>query len=184
VAASSILPTVYSSNYNAVARHPETTLFPLLCKLKMSFYAYSPVGGGFLVKDAAQLRAGKVEGRFGWDNIVGDLYRTLYCKESILAALDEWEEIARDAEITKAALAYRWITYNSMLKGEHGDAIIMGTSTAAQLLETLSAIEAGPLDEETAKRVDALWGKIEHEAPSDYYHDYLINLGNPTEKIH
>jgi aflatoxin B1 aldehyde reductase len=150
----------------------------------MSFYAYSPIGGGFLVKDAAQLRAGKVEGRFGWDNIIDDLWRTLYCKETMLAALEQWEEIARDTGITKAALAYRWVAHNSMLKGEYGDAIIMRTSTPAQLQEALTAIEGAPLDEETAKRVDALWTKIEHEAPSDYYHDYLINLGNPEEKIH
>jgi aflatoxin B1 aldehyde reductase len=113
----------------------------------------------------------------------GDLYRTLYCKESLLAALEEWSEIANEAGITKAALAYRWATHHSALRGENGDAIVMGASSAAQLEETLSAIEEGPLKEETAKKVDAVWAKIQHEAPRDYYHDYLINLGNPTDKV-
>jgi len=182
-AASSVLPTVYSVNYNAVARHPEATLFPLLRKLKISFYAYSPIGGGFLAKDPAQLRAGKVDGRYGWENIIGDLYRTLYCKESILAALDEWGKIANESGITKVALAYRWVAHNSILKGEHGDAIIFGTSTIAQLKETLSAIEEGPLDDQTAKKVDAIWVKIENEAPRDYYHDFLVNLGGLQKEI-
>lgn len=111
------------------------------------------------------------------------MFRALYCKGSILAALDEWEIISHEAGITKAALAYRWVAHNSMLKGTYGDAIIFGASTVPQLNETLTAIEAGPLDEETAKRVEALWVKIKHEAPGDYYHDFLINLGHPEEKI-
>ncbi len=138
---------MYSANYSAVARHPEATLFPLLRKLKISFYAYSPIGGGFLVKDAAQLRAGQIGGRYGFENTVGDMFRALYCKGSILAALDEWEIISHEAGITKAALAYRWVAHNSMLKGTYEDAIIFGASTVPQLNETLTAIEAGPLDE-------------------------------------
>ena len=38
-AAKSVLPTVYQGNYNAVARHVEQSLFPLLRKLKISFLA-------------------------------------------------------------------------------------------------------------------------------------------------
>jgi aflatoxin B1 aldehyde reductase len=141
--ASFVLPTVFSVNYNAVARYPESSLFPLLRKLKMSFYAYSPIGGGFFVKDVNQLRAGigNVDGRYRWDNIIGELHRTLYCKESILEALDEWGKIAQDASTRKAALAYPWVVHNSMLKSDHGDAIIFGASTIAQLKETLNVIE-------------------------------------------
>ena len=183
-AASSVLPTVYSSNYNAVARHPEAELFPLLRKLKMSFYAYSPIGGGFLAQEPAKLRAWKASGRYGWENLIGDLQRTLFYKESLLDALEQFQIIAREAGITQAALAFRWVTYHSKLQGDKGDAIIIGASSATQLQESLSAIEEGPLNEETAKRVDDLWAKIEHEAPGDYYHDYLSKLGNPTEAVH
>ena len=38
-AAKSVLPTVYQGNYNAVARHVEQSLFPLLRNLNISFYA-------------------------------------------------------------------------------------------------------------------------------------------------
>lgn len=64
------------------------------------------------------------------------------------------------------------------------DVVVLGVSTAAQLEETRSAIEDGPLSTEVAARVDALWAKFEHESPSDCYHDYLINLGNSEGKIH
>ncbi len=84
------------------------------------------------------------------------MYSALYGRESLYAALDEWDEIAKEAGITKAALAYRWIAWHSALKIENGDAVIVGASKAAQLEETLTAIEAGPLDEKSAKRIDEI----------------------------
>jgi aflatoxin B1 aldehyde reductase len=62
-----VLPTVFQGNYNAVSRHIETSLFPVLRKLGITFYAYSPIAGGFLVKDADQVRAKSASGRFGSD---------------------------------------------------------------------------------------------------------------------
>lgn len=41
-----ILPSVYQGHYNAVSRVAEETLFPVLRKHNMSFYAYSPAAGG------------------------------------------------------------------------------------------------------------------------------------------
>jgi aflatoxin B1 aldehyde reductase len=171
----SVLPSVFQGNYSAVSRHIETDLFPLLRKLKISFYAYSPIGGGFLVKTAAQIRAKDQPGRFGTNSRTGAMYTTMYGKESLFEALDEWEHIANDAGISKAALAYRWITYHSALKKEYGDGVIVGASKVAQLEETLNVIEDGPLDAKTADRVEAIWKKVEHEAPLDNYHSYMAN---------
>ncbi|KAH8601056.1 NADP-dependent oxidoreductase domain-containing protein [Bisporella sp. PMI_857] len=178
-ATNSVLPTVYQGNYNAVSRHIETGLFPLLRKLNISFYAYSPIAGGFLTKNAKDLKEDKVDsGRFGAaakESLHGKLYRELYFnKESLFTALDEWAKIAEDAKLSKAALAYRWIAYHSQLKKELGDAIIFGASKVSQLEETLAAIEAGPLGEDVAKRVDDIWELVEHEAPLDNYHNYGI----------
>jgi aflatoxin B1 aldehyde reductase len=104
------------------------------------------------------------------------MYSSMYMKESLLDALDEWELIAKDAGITKAAVAYRWITYHSALKKENGDAVILGATKISQLEETLENIEGGPLDEKTAGRVDDIWNKVEHEAPLDNYNSYVVNL--------
>lgn len=170
----SVLPTVFQGNYSAVSRHIETDLFPLLRKLKISFYAYSPIAGGFLVKNAASLRIKDDEGRFGPNSRAGEMYTSMYGKESLYQALGAWEGIARDAGISKAALAYRWIAYHSALKGSHGDAVIVGASKTEQLEETLTAVEAGPLDGEIAERVDAIWKTVEHEAPLDNYHSFAL----------
>ena len=40
-----VLPSVYQGGYNPIGRGAEATLFPLLRKLGMSFYAFSSVGG-------------------------------------------------------------------------------------------------------------------------------------------
>ena len=44
-----IVPSVYQGSYAAVARRAEDELFPLLRENNFSFYAYSPIAGGFLV---------------------------------------------------------------------------------------------------------------------------------------
>lgn len=120
-----VLPTVYQGNYNPVARHYDTTLFPLLRELNIAFYAYSPLAGGFLVKDAQTLNTGSGQGRWDPSSRVGKVYNDRYAKPSLLETLSEWEAIANEARVSKAALAYRWVMYNSELSAEHGDGIIV-----------------------------------------------------------
>ena len=120
-----VLPTVYQGNYNPVARHYDRTLFPLLRELNIAFYAYSPLAGGFLVKDPQTLKAGSAQGRWDPATLLGKVYNDIYNRPSLLAALSEWEAIAQEAGVSKAALAYRWVMYNSSLSAERGDGIIV-----------------------------------------------------------
>ena len=101
------------------------------------------------------------------------MYQKLYGKESLYEALDEWGIIAKEAGVSKAALAYRWIMYHSALEGEKGDGIIVGASNIQQLEQTLATIEEGPLKEETAKKAGAIWEKVKGEAPRDNWTDYF-----------
>ena len=162
------LPKVYQGNYSAIARKQEEVLFPTLRKLDMSFYAYSPLAGGFLTKTKNDIQAGK--GRFDQSTPLGQMYGGMYAKPSYLEALSQWEQIAKDEGITRADLAYRWVKYNSPLKPEHGDAIIVGASSTKQLQETLESISKGPLSEKAVQAVDGVWETIKHEAPLDNYH--------------
>jgi len=93
----------------------------------------------------------------------------MYSKPTYLEALAEWADIAKEAGCPQADLAYRWVTFNSPLKPEHGDAIIIGARNVEQLKQTLNGLNAGPLDTKTAKRIDNVWEKIKHEAPLDNY---------------
>lgn len=110
------------------------------------------------------------------------MYNKLYTKESLLVALEEWATIAKEADISKVALAYRWVAFHSAIDAKHGDGIIVGASSASQLEETLTSLEDGPLDAKTAAKVDAVWPKIEQEAPYDNYHSFLL-LGNKLPSV-
>ncbi|KAK9328264.1 NADP-dependent oxidoreductase domain-containing protein [Lipomyces starkeyi] len=143
-----VLPTVFQGNYNAVARSYESDLFPLLRKLGIRFYAYSPIAGGFLVKTAEAIKAG-IHGSTRWDK--NQIYSNLYGKPKLLAALEVWESIAAEAGMGKAALAYRWVTCHSDLDAKYGDA-------------------DGPLPSSVAAKVDNIWEAIKDEAPVDNYH--------------
>ena len=127
----------------------------------------SPIAGGFLTRTSQEVRDfSAVEGRFSGNTPVGVLYSRLYGKESLFDALDEWEQIAADAGITKAALAYRWVVWHSRLDGALGDGVIIGSRSLQQLKETLVAIEAGPLETKTSERVENIWHKVKEEAPT------------------
>jgi aryl-alcohol dehydrogenase-like predicted oxidoreductase len=157
---------VYQGNYSAVARAQEIELLPLLRKLKIAFYAYSPIAGGFLTKSHEQIESGST--RFSPDQMYG-LYHKMYVKDKFMEALEAWEGIARDEGVSKAELAYRWIMYNSALKAEFGDGIVIGASNAGQLEQTLVACAKGPLSEGVVRRIEAIWEIVKDEACVDNY---------------
>ena len=159
-----VLPTVYQGLYSAVARRTETELFPVLRKHGIAFYAYSPIAGGFLTKTRADF---EVEGKGRWDpnTFLGKLHNVLYKKPAMLEALDRWGKIAEEVGVSKAELAYRWVTYNSNLRGELGDSVIFGARNIGQLKETLAGLKNGPLSKEVEGKIDELWKLVEHDSP-------------------
>lgn len=98
----------------------------------------------------------------------------MYCKPSMIAALKEWEAIAAEAGVSKAALAYRWVLYHTELKGELGDGCIIGATTTEQLEETLKDIKEGPLPMEAVDKIEGIWERVKAEAPLDNYHSYTL----------
>lgn len=161
-----VLPSVYQGNYSAIARGQEDRLLPLLRKLGISFYAYSPVAGGFLTKSRDQIEGG--ETRFSPDQMYG-LYHKMYVKDTFLKGLDEWAHIAHEEQVSKMELAYRWIVFNSALKPEYGDAVVVGASSSPQLEQTLLACEKGPLSEHAVGRIDGIWDMVKGDAYVDNY---------------
>ena len=159
------LPEVYQGNYNPVARHLEKELFPVLRKLGIVFYAYSPLAGGFLTKSAADLDAGV--GRFNKDTLSG-MYSGMYDKPSLREGLKEWNKIAEKEGISKAELSYRWVAHHSALT-EEGDGVIFGASKLSQIEQTAGGIKKGKLSEEAVKSIDQLWETVKAEAPVDNY---------------
>lgn len=169
-----VLPTVYQGNYNAVGRLMETELLPTLRKHNIAFYAYSPIAGGFLTKDVEQILAGG-QGRWDPNSMVGMLYNGLYNKPGMLDGLHLWEQIAKEAGIPKAELAYRWVVYHSALKAETGDAVIFGSRNNEQLGQTLEGIAKGPLASKIASKVEEVWKVVEAHAPLDNFNSFIAS---------
>ncbi|KAK7738374.1 hypothetical protein SLS53_006186 [Cytospora paraplurivora] len=165
-----VLPTVYQGNYNAVSRVIETTLFPVLRELGIAFYAYSPIGGGFLTKSRSALEEGTEVGRFAkGDADLGKLYRNLYFKPRLLEGLDKWEEVASLQGVPKAELAYRWIYYHSSIKPELGDTLILGAGKAEQITQTVESLKRGPLKPEVVRSIDEIWELVKDDAFIDNF---------------
>ncbi|KAJ3032318.1 hypothetical protein HDV00_007693 [Rhizophlyctis rosea] len=159
-----VLPTVYQGNYNPVARHIESDLFPVLRKLNIAFFVYSPIAGGFLSKTVDDIVNG---GKGRWAK--GGLYQQLYNRPKVLEGLKEWNDIAKDTGITGAELAYRWVAYHSAVKASYGDAVIVGASKVEQLEQTIKGLEHGPLPKEAVERIGKVWGLVKDDAPRDNY---------------
>lgn len=161
-----ITPTVYQGNYSAIARRGESEILPTLRKHNIAFYAYSPIGGGFLTKDVEKLVAGG-EGRWDSSTFIGGLYNALYNKPSMLEGLRIWGNISQKSGIPKAELAYRWVAYHSALKGELGDGVIFGARNLEQLKQTLDGLDNGPLSADVAAQIEEVWKVVEADAPLD-----------------
>jgi aflatoxin B1 aldehyde reductase len=169
-----VLPTVYQGNYNPISRKQETELCTVLRKHGLAFYAYSPVAGGFLAKSKEQLLRGDAQGRWDPNTMLGTVYHALCNKPTFLDMLDEWDRIAKEAGVSKAELAYRWMAYHSGLRGDLGDAIVVGASSVDQLRQTAQGLRNGPLSDTTVGRIEKVWELVKDEAVLDNFNDWFI----------
>lgn len=160
-----VRPSVYQGIYSAVARRCEDELFPTLRRHGIAFYAYSPVAGGFLTKTReTALAAGRLAGDQPSATAV---YRRMFDKPGFLDALDVWGDIAEAEGAGRSELAYRWLAHSSVLRGDLGDAIIIGAKNADQLRQTLAWIAKGPLSPEALVKTQAMWDSVKTDAELD-----------------
>ncbi|KAL4876801.1 NADP-dependent oxidoreductase domain-containing protein [Aspergillus karnatakaensis] len=176
-----VLPSVYQGNYNAISRHIEQSLFPVLLELGIQFFAYSPAAGGFLTKSFTNLEHMMTGAKGTEDTLRSDnnsrftthpaaaMYRKIYFRGTLLEGMREWGAIAEAEGVSRAALAYRWAAFGGALGTDRGDAIIVGARTVAQLRETLEALRQGPLSAAAVARIDGMWEMVQQEAPTDNY---------------
>ena len=71
--------------------------------------------------------------------------RARYWNETAFAAVAHVDAAAKKYDLTLPEVALRWLAHHSMLKGEHGDAILIGVSSVEQAEQNLLDLEKGPL---------------------------------------
>jgi aryl-alcohol dehydrogenase-like predicted oxidoreductase len=62
------------------------------------------------------------------------------------------------------------VKYNSPLKPEFGDAIIVGATSLEQLEQTLAGIDKGPVSDAAAKAIDEIWEGVKNDSVLDLIH--------------
>ncbi|KAJ3782044.1 Aldo/keto reductase [Lentinula aff. detonsa] len=165
-----IMPFAYQGIYNAVHRAAEPELFPCLRKFGISFYEFNPLGGGFFTGRYTSLDD-KVEpgSRFDPEKAQGKNYRNRYWKEPYFKAMASIQAIADKNQLTMAEIALRWVSHHSLMKREHGDAILIGASSLEHIRQNLIDLEKGPLPLEVVKALDEAWELVKPYA-SKYHH--------------
>ncbi len=165
-----VQPSVYQGLYNALHRAVEPELFPCLRHYGLAFFAFQPLAGGFLTdryhRDTLDFEAGS---RFDPDRWQGRFTRARYWNEPYFDALDLLRPVAKLHGLTEAECALRWLTHHSLLRREHGDAVIVGASSAQQLEQNLVDCEKGPLPEEVVQALDAGWQQA-RSVMTKYWH--------------
>ncbi|KAK4574105.1 hypothetical protein LTR86_001866 [Recurvomyces mirabilis] len=156
-----IQPTVYQGMYHALQRRTEAELFPCLRHYGMSFYAYSPLGGGFLTgrykRDQTTFEEGS---RFEPSTPAGKFHQSSFWKDSYFDAIDHITAAAEKHNFTLSEVALRWLKYHSVLSVEKGDGIILGVGSVKHLEGNFQALEKPALPEDVVKATDEAWAMV------------------------
>lgn len=139
-----VKPTVYEGIYNPLTRKAEIELNACLDNFGMRFYAYNPMAGGLLTGRYGGYGEAPGDGRFTHR----PNYQNRYWKKSFFDAVEVIRSAAGKHGVTPIEATYRWLAYHSMLRGDRGDAILIGASKLSHLRQNMAAVKAGPLPDD------------------------------------
>eukprot|EP00026_Physarum_polycephalum_P012935 Phypoly_transcript_13286.p1 GENE.Phypoly_transcript_13286~~Phypoly_transcript_13286.p1 ORF type:complete len:346 (+),score=37.88 Phypoly_transcript_13286:74-1039(+) len=162
-----VQPTVYQGLYNLVARANERELFPVLRKHKISFIAFSILGGSFLTDSITKYHEAAPNSRFDTETKIGQIYTKQFFKDSYFQAIEKLKEVAQKYDLSVPEIAIRWIVHHSILKPEFGDGIIVGGTKLHNVKNNLAWIAKPPLPEEVVKVTEEVWDLVKDSA-ADY----------------
>ncbi|KAI0470315.1 Aldo/keto reductase [Xylaria cf. heliscus] len=163
-----VKPSVYQGQYNLLSRAYEDTLFPLLRKHNIQFYAFGPLAGGFLTgkltlsKGADDLKGTRFEQSDG--NVFGMAGRYWYDKPSFHTAVRKLVDLSQSNGLEPGDVAVRWLVHHSLLDASKGDAVIVGPRTPEQFNKYVAAWKDGPLPEKLASELGALFSIVKQDA--------------------
>lgn len=157
-----VKPSVCQGIYNAFHRSVEPELLRCLRHHDIFFYCFNPLAAGMLTsRYTRETDEYVVGGRFDPQTGPGKLTRKRYHHSLYFDALDCLRPVARRFGINEVSCALRWLSHHSQLKSSHGNGIVVGSSSAAQLKENLEAMREGPLPQEVVDALDEGWWIIQ-----------------------
>ncbi|KAF9246558.1 NADP-dependent oxidoreductase domain-containing protein [Melanogaster broomeanus] len=162
-----VQPRIYQVMYNVITREMETELVPCCRKFGIRIVIYNPLAGGLLAGRITSEEDAVEEGsRFDPRTIVGANYRKRYLTDGYFEALNMIKDIAEKHNLRTTEIALRWCQYHSALIPEDG--IILGASSAAQLVDNCVDSAKGPLPHGVLEVLDEAYRvvKAHGSAPS------------------
>ncbi|KAH8829428.1 NADP-dependent oxidoreductase domain-containing protein [Flagelloscypha sp. PMI_526] len=167
-----IKPTVYQGKYNLLERQAEADLFPVLRKLGIRFYAFSPLAGGVLSgkltsQDDWEARKA-LPGRFNpasSNTEFAERMQKIYAP--LLPAVFRLFEALSSRGLSVPDVAYRWLHFHSAMQND--DKLVLGARSVVMLEETIELhATVTPLDEEVVQLVEEAWKMVAKNPPVQY----------------
>lgn len=158
-----VRPSVYQGGYNALFRAGEKELFPLLRQHNIAFYAYSPLGGGYFSRPAAELRKPPPGSRM--DQMA--VFSSMYVNDLSLDIHEKLSGSCQEAGLSLKEATLRWIMHHSTLGQEDG--VILGASSTEQMEENINACEGGQLPESVVDAFEEAWTRFSGAGYSEHY---------------
>ena len=156
-----VRPTVFEGAYNPLTRRAEAELNDCLNSYGMRFYAYNPMCGGLLTGRYGSFEDAPTDGRFTHR----PNYQGRYWKKSFFDAVELIKAAAAAHGISSIEATYRWLAYHSMLRGERGDAILVGASKLHHLEQNMATVKAGPLPQDVVEAFEKAWAVTKGDSP-------------------
>lgn len=156
-----VRPTVFEGVYNPLTRRAEAELNDCLNSFGLRFYAYNPMCGGLLTGRYASFEDAPGDGRFTHR----PNYQARYWKKSFFDAVELIKAAAAEHGITSIEATYRWLAWHSMLRGERGDAILVGASRLSHLRQNMETVKAGPLPQDVVEAFEKAWTITKGDSP-------------------
>ena len=136
--------------YNLLFRTFERDLLPLCEEEGVAVIPYNPLAGGLLTGKHERNGTPQQGTRFTLGR-AGSMYQARYWHEREFETVEQLRGIAREADMSLATLAVRWVLSNTAIT-----APIVGASRPEQLGDSLAAEEKGPLPADIKARLDQL----------------------------
>ncbi|KAG0283440.1 hypothetical protein BGZ96_012199 [Linnemannia gamsii] len=149
-----VLPSVYQGMYNPISRSVTTELLPCLKHYNISFYAYNPICGGVL-SGKYNFNVDPEGTRYDPKTQIGQMARDWYWNKANFEAVQALTKVATAQNLTLLEATLRWMRHHSSLTAHDG--IVIGSTSIAQLEESLTELEKGPLPEEMIRAFDEAW---------------------------
>ena len=100
--------------------------------------------------------------------MIGDIYNSLYGHADVRNSVTYVQEVTKKHNIDTHSALLRWTVYHSILDAKYGDGVIFAVSKMEQLEKSLDAISAGPLTEDLADAINAVYATVKGNGPA--YH--------------